>query len=220
MARHFEERDGKPHVVEPGSINLGIAVDVERKGQRSLMVPCIKGADGLDFAGFHSYYEELITKTRENKLTADDFQGTNITLTNPGGIGTIASVPRLLTGQGTIIACGSLAYPVEWAHAPQDKVKALGVSKVMTTTSTYDHRIIQGAESGSFLRRIEELLQGEDEFYESVARDLGVDEAERHQRPRRRRVGRAAARRRERPPPSAPSPTPICCRPSRPGPRC
>jgi len=176
MARHFSEREGKPHAVEAGSINLGIAVDIERKGQRSLMVPCIKGADGLDFAGFHSYYEELITKTRENKLTADDFQGTNITLTNPGGIGTIASVPRLLTGQGTIIACGSLAYPVEWAHAPQDKVKALGVSKVMTTTSTYDHRIIQGAESGSFLRRIEEYLQGEDEFYESVARDLGVDE--------------------------------------------
>ncbi len=141
------------------------------------MVPCIKGADGLDFRGFHSYYEELITKTRENKLTADDFQGTNITLTNPGGIGTIASVPRLLTGQGTIIACGSLAYPVEWAHAPSDKIKALGVSKVMTTTSTYDHRVIQGAESGSFLRRIEELLQGEDEFYESVARDLEVDEA-------------------------------------------
>ena len=177
MGRHFEEIDGKPHVVEPGQINLGIAVDVERKGQRSLMVPCIKGADTLDFAGFHAYYEELITKTRENKLTADDFQGTNISLTNPGGIGTIASVPRLMSGQGTIIACGSLAYPVEWAHAPADKVKALGVSKVMTTTSTYDHRVIQGAESGSFLRRIEELLQGEDEFYESVARDLEVDEA-------------------------------------------
>ena len=169
MARHYEEIEGKPNVVEPGAINLGIAVDVERKGQRSLMVPCIKGADSLDFAGFHAYYEELITKTRENKLTADDFQGTNISLTNPGGIGTVASVPRLMSGQGTIIACGSLAYPVEWAHAPADKVKALGVSKVMTTTSTYDHRVIQGAESGSFLRRIEELLQGEDEFYESVA---------------------------------------------------
>jgi 2-oxoglutarate dehydrogenase E1 component len=175
MARHYQQVDGKPHVVEPGSINLGIAVDVERKGQRSLMVPCIKGADSLDFAGFHAYYEELITKTRENKLTADDFQGTNISLTNPGGIGTIASVPRLMSGQGTIIACGSLAYPVEWAHAPPEKVKALGVSKVMTTTSTYDHRVIQGAESGSFLRRIEELLQGEDEFYESVARDMEVE---------------------------------------------
>ena len=175
MARHYAERDGKPVVVEPGSINLGIAVDVERKGQRSLMVPCIKGADGLDFRGFHSYYEDLITKTRENQLTADDFQDTNITLTNPGGLGTIASVPRLLTGQGTIVACGSLAYPVEWAHAPADKIKALGVSKVMTTTSTYDHRVIQGAESGSFLRRIEELLAGEDEFYESVARDLEID---------------------------------------------
>jgi 2-oxoglutarate dehydrogenase E1 component len=176
MARHFEERDGKPNVVEPGSINLGIAVDVERKGSRSLMVPCIKAADQLDFRGFHSYYEELITKTRENSLTADDFQGTNITLTNPGGLGTVASVPRLMTGQGTIVACGSLAYPVEWRHAPAEKIKALGISKVMTTTSTYDHRVIQGAESGSFLRRVEDLLQGEDEFYEQVARDLDVNE--------------------------------------------
>ena len=175
MARHYEEADGKPTVVEPGSVNLGIAVDVERKGQRSLLVPCIKGADQLDFSGFHSYYEELITKTRENKLTADDFQGTNISLTNPGGLGTVASVPRLMSGQGTIVAAGSLAYPVEWRHAPPEKIKALGVSKVMTMTSTYDHRVIQGAESGSFLRRIEELLQGEDQFYESVANDLGID---------------------------------------------
>jgi 2-oxoglutarate dehydrogenase E1 component len=177
MGRHYEDADGKPVVVEPSAVNLGIAVDVERKGQRSLLVPCIKGADRLDFSGFHSYYEELITKTRENKLTADDFQGTNISLTNPGGLGTVASVPRLMTGQGTIVACGSLAYPVEWKHAPPEKIKALGVSKVMTMTSTYDHRVIQGAESGSFLRRIEELLQGEDDFYESVARDLGIDAA-------------------------------------------
>ena len=177
MARVYEERDGKPHVVEPGSVNLGIAVDVERKGSRSLMVPTIKGADTLDFASFHTYYEELITKTRENKLTADDFQGTNITLTNPGGLGTVASVPRLLSGQGTIVATGSIAYPVEWAHAPAEKLKALGVSKVMTMTSTYDHRIIQGAESGSFLRGIDQLLQGEDAFYESVAEALGVSPA-------------------------------------------
>ncbi|HEY6637392.1 MAG TPA: multifunctional oxoglutarate decarboxylase/oxoglutarate dehydrogenase thiamine pyrophosphate-binding subunit/dihydrolipoyllysine-residue succinyltransferase subunit [Solirubrobacterales bacterium] len=175
MGRHYQEVDGKPTVVEPGSVNLGIAVDVERRGQRSLLVPCIKGADRLDFRGFHSYYEELITKTRENSLTADDFQGTNISLTNPGGLGTVASVPRLMSGQGTIVACGSLAYPVEWRHAPQEKIKALGVSKVMTMTSTYDHRVIQGAESGSFLRRIEELLQGEDNFYESVATELGLE---------------------------------------------
>jgi multifunctional 2-oxoglutarate metabolism enzyme len=175
MGRAYAERDGKPVVIEPSGVNLGIAVDVERKGQRSLLVPSIKSADRLNFAGFHAYYEELITKTRENKLTADDFQGTNISLTNPGGLGTVASVPRLMSGQGTIVACGSLAYPVEWRHAPPEKIKALGVSKVMTMTSTYDHRVIQGAESGSFLRRIEELLQGEDNFYESVAEDLDLD---------------------------------------------
>jgi multifunctional 2-oxoglutarate metabolism enzyme len=173
MARTYSELDGKPQVVESGHVNLGIAVDVERKdGSRSLMVPCVKAAETLDFARFHASYEELITKTRENKLTADDFQGTNITLTNPGGLGTVASVPRLMPGQGTIVACGSLAYPVEWAHATAEKVKALGISKVMTTSSTYDHRIIQGAESGSFLRRIDQLLQGEDGFYEEVAAAL------------------------------------------------
>src|SRR5581483_4778592 len=144
MGRSYAEEDGKPVVVEAGSVNLGIAVDVERKdGSRSLMVPCIKAADAVDFQGFHSYYEDLITKTRENKLTADDFQGTTITLTNPGGLGTVASVPRLMSGQGTIVATGSIAYPVEWAHAPADKIKALGISKVMTMTSTYDHRVIQ-----------------------------------------------------------------------------
>ncbi|HVY95352.1 MAG TPA: 2-oxo acid dehydrogenase subunit E2, partial [Solirubrobacterales bacterium] len=178
MVRVFEERDGKPFAIENGPVNLGIAVDVERKdGSHSLMVPAIKGADSLDFAGFHSYYEELIAKTRENKLSPDDFQGTNISLTNPGGIGTVASVPRLLSGQSSIIATGSIAYPPEWSHATQERIKQLGVSKVMTMTSTYDHRVIQGAESGAFLRRVEQLLQGEDGFYESVAADLGIEAA-------------------------------------------
>ncbi|UJA21326.1 multifunctional oxoglutarate decarboxylase/oxoglutarate dehydrogenase thiamine pyrophosphate-binding subunit/dihydrolipoyllysine-residue succinyltransferase subunit [Thermoleophilia bacterium SCSIO 60948] len=175
MARTFSEADGKPQVTEPAAINLGIAVDIQRRGQRSLMVPCIRDAGSLDFKGFHSRYEELITKTRENALTADDFRGTNVTLTNPGGIGTVASVPRLLSGQGTIVATGSIAYPVEWSHATPEKIKALGISKVMTMTSTYDHRIIQGAESGSFLRSVDLLLSGEEGFYESVAQAFGVD---------------------------------------------
>ncbi len=178
MVRSFEERDGKPFAIENGPVNLGIAVDVERKdGSRSLMVPAIKGADGLDFAGFRSYYEDLIKKTRENKLTADDFQGTNISLTNPGGIGTVASVPRLMKGQSAIVAAGAIAYPPEWAHASPERLRQLGVSKTMTLTSTYDHRVIQGAESGAFLRRIEGLLEGNDGFYESVAADLGIDPA-------------------------------------------
>ena len=178
MVRTYVEREGKPFAIEGGAVNLGIAVDVERKdGSRSLMVPAIKGAEGLDFAAFHSYYEDLITKTRENRLTADDFQGTNISLTNPGGIGTVASVPRLMKGQSAIIAAGAIAYPPEWAHASPDRLRQLGVAKTMTLTSTYDHRVIQGAESGAFLRRIEALLEGEDDFYESVAADLGIDPA-------------------------------------------
>ena len=176
MARHFEERDGKLISIDDGRVNLGIAVDVERKdGSRSLMVPAIKDAGSMDFAGFHAFYEELITRTRENRLTPDDFAGTNITLTNPGGIGTVASVPRLMTGQGTIVAAGSIAYPPEWSHADPKRIESLGVSKVMTLTSTYDHRIIQGAESGNFLKAIEALLLGQSEFYEGVASDLGLE---------------------------------------------
>src|SRR5436190_1800433 len=126
MGRAYMEDDGKTQVLEPGGVNLGIAVDVERKdGSRNLMVPCIRAADALDFADFHAQYEELINKTRENKLSADDFRGTNITLTNPGGLGTVASVPRLMSGQGTIVATGSIAYPAEWAHASAERLRSL-----------------------------------------------------------------------------------------------
>jgi len=178
MVRVFASEDGKPFAIDGSPVNLGIAVDVEKKdGSHALMVPAIKNAGELDFTGFHSNYEELIAKTRENKLSADDFQGTNISLTNPGGIGTMASVPRLLSGQSAIIATGSIAYPPEWKHASPERLKQVGVSKVMTLTSTYDHRVIQGAESGAFLRRIEELLQGEDGFYEALAADLGFEAA-------------------------------------------
>ena len=158
----------------PARSTSGIAVDIERKGQRALMVPCIKGADTLDFARL-----PLLLRGADHQDAREQASPptTSRAPTSPSptraGSGPSPRCPRLMTGQGTIIACGSLAYPVEWAHAPPEKVKALGVSKVMTMTSTYDHRIIQGAESGSFLRRIEELLQGEDDFYESVASDLG-----------------------------------------------
>ena len=192
------------------------------------MVPAIKGSDGLDFAGFHSSFEELIAKTRENKLTADDFQGTNISLTNPGGVGTVASVPRLLSGQSAIIATGSIAYPPEWLHASPERLKQLGVSKVMTMTSTYDHRVIQGAESGAFLKRVEQLLQGEDEFYEQVAADLGIEAAGiTNAHPASASappLGRRSAAPSPRPAPNRAPPrarsTKSCCRRSRPRPRC
>jgi 2-oxoglutarate decarboxylase len=172
MAHHFAEVDGKPHRVDDDAVNLGIAVDVEKKdGTRTLMVPVIRDAGRMAFAEFKAAFDELIVKARDNKLTADDLTGANISLTNPGGIGTIASVPRLMTGQGTIVATGSIAYPVGLGNIGG----LIGAEKVMTMTSTYDHRIIQGAESGRFLQRIEEYLQGEHEFYEGVFASLGVE---------------------------------------------
>ena len=186
------------------------------------MVPAIKGADGLDFAAFHTYYEDLITKTRENKLTADDFQGTNISLTNPGGIGTVASVPRLMKRPERDHRHRLDRLPAGvGARLARTGCAQLGVSKVMTLTSTYDHRVIQGAESGAFLRRIEQLLQGEDGFYEAVAADLGIEAGADHRRPPRLGLG-AAARRRRAAAPSRPRPSPTrsCCRRSRRRPRC
>src|SRR4051795_7199217 len=172
MATHFAEIDGKPHVIDDGGVNLGIAVDVEKKGGgRTLMVPVIKDAGRLTFPQFLDAFGALITKARENKLTADDLQGANVSLTNPGGIGTIASVPRLMKGQGTIVATGAIGYPPGLGAVGAQ----IGAEKVMTMTSTYDHRIIQGAESGQFLQVVEQYLQGEHEFYEQVFADLGAE---------------------------------------------
>ncbi len=171
MSHHFAEQDGKPVRIDDGACNLGLAVDVEKKdGTRTLMVPVIRDAGRLGFKDFLAAYNALVDKARTNSLTADDLSGANLSLTNPGGIGTIASVPRLMVGQGTIVATGSIAYPPGLAEiGPR-----IGAEKVMTMTSTYDHRIIQGAESGRFLQRIESYLQGEDGFYERVFADLGV----------------------------------------------
>ncbi len=158
-----------------GPINLGIAVDTQRKdGSRFLVVPVIKRADSLDFIGFRSAYEDLIAKARDGKLAADDLSGATFTLTNPGGIGTVASVPRLTAGQGAIIAAGAIAYPPGFANADPSALRALGVEKVMTLTSTYDHRIIQGAQSGEFLKRVDELLAGRDGFYEALFASAGL----------------------------------------------
>ncbi|TAM88151.1 multifunctional oxoglutarate decarboxylase/oxoglutarate dehydrogenase thiamine pyrophosphate-binding subunit/dihydrolipoyllysine-residue succinyltransferase subunit [bacterium] len=175
MAQSFRRTTaGTPERVSHG-VNLGIAVDVTRKdGSRFLMVPVIRGSDRMGFREFHAAYEALIAKARTNSLQADDLAGATITLTNPGGIGTVASVPRLMSGQGTIVAAGAIGYPPGLTSVPEATLKALGVSKILTLTSTYDHRIIQGAESGEFLRRIDQFLSGQESFYEAAFEALGL----------------------------------------------
>jgi 2-oxoglutarate dehydrogenase E1 component len=174
MANHFAEIDGKPHRMVDGQVNLGLAVDVEKKdGSRTLMVPVIGDAGRLPFDRFLAAYDALVEKARTNTLTADDLVGANITLTNPGGIGTVASVPRLMSGGGTIVATGSIAYPVGLG----DVGASIGAEKVMTMTSTYDHRVIQGAESGRFLALVEDYLQGAKSFYEELFGALGLQAA-------------------------------------------
>ena len=167
--------DGKPRLVTNQHVNMGLAVDVDKgDGTRTLLVPVLREADSKDFAGFLAAYEEIIRKVRNNKLSVDDFQGANVTLTNPGTIGTVQSVPRLMPGQGVIVGVGNIDYPAEFEGADRANLSSLGISKVVTVTSTYDHRIIQGAESGLFLKRVHELLLGEHGFYEDIFHALDV----------------------------------------------
>ncbi|MGJ0119081.1 multifunctional oxoglutarate decarboxylase/oxoglutarate dehydrogenase thiamine pyrophosphate-binding subunit/dihydrolipoyllysine-residue succinyltransferase subunit [Williamsia sp. MIQD14] len=168
MNRHFAEVDGKPNAVSPAHINLGLAIDLPGKdGSRSLVVAAIKNTETMKFGEFHAAYEDIVRRARDGKLTADDFAGVTISLTNPGTIGTVHSVPRLMKGQGAIIGAGAMEYPAEFQGASDERIAEMGVGKLMTLTSTYDHRIIQGAESGDFLRTIHNLLL-DDAFFDEI----------------------------------------------------
>ncbi len=171
----YAEQAGKPTITRHAHVNLGLAVDQTRgDGTRTLLVPNIKAADTLDFAGFWRAYEEMIRRVRDGKLSPDDFAGTTGTITNPGTIGTVHSVPRLLPGQGFILGVGAIGVPSEYQGADPHTVAELGLSAVTTLTNTYDHRIIAGAESGEFLRRVHQLLLGADDFYDEIFRSLDV----------------------------------------------
>ncbi|HEU4489201.1 MAG TPA: 2-oxo acid dehydrogenase subunit E2, partial [Actinomycetota bacterium] len=174
MKAGYAEASGNPYLVQHKNVNLGLAVDVERAGGRTLLVPNIKDADSLDFSGFLSSYEEVIRKVRTNKLAPSDFQDTTVTITNPGTVGTSQSVPRLMAGQGLIVGVGSIGYPTEYEAADERMLAHVAVSKVVTLTSTYDHRVIQGAESGQFLAYIHDLLLGKERFYDEIFSSLRV----------------------------------------------
>ncbi|WP_176714730.1 multifunctional oxoglutarate decarboxylase/oxoglutarate dehydrogenase thiamine pyrophosphate-binding subunit/dihydrolipoyllysine-residue succinyltransferase subunit [Leifsonia xyli] len=171
----YDEVDGKPSVVAPAHINLGIAIDLPKPdGSRALLVPSIKRADTLRFGDYLAAYEDLVSKARSNKLAAGDFAGTTISLTNPGGIGTVHSVPRLMKGQGAIIGAGALEYPAEFQGSSEKTLAGFAIGKTITLTSTYDHRVIQGAGSGEFLKIVHELLTGKRSFYENIFAELRI----------------------------------------------
>ncbi|MCV7347530.1 multifunctional oxoglutarate decarboxylase/oxoglutarate dehydrogenase thiamine pyrophosphate-binding subunit/dihydrolipoyllysine-residue succinyltransferase subunit [Mycolicibacterium rhodesiae] len=174
MNRHYAEIDGKPNAVTPAHTNLGLAIDLQGKnGQRSLVVAAIKNCETMRFGQFIAAYEDIVRRARDGKLTAEDFAGVTISLTNPGTIGTVHSVPRLMAGQGAIVGAGAMEYPAEFQGASEERIAELGIGKLITLTSTYDHRIIQGAESGDFLRTIHELLLSDD-FFDEIFFELGI----------------------------------------------
>src|SRR5579863_8582144 len=169
----YAEQNGEPFRVVRKKINLGIAVDVPGKGGgRNLLVPNIKNAGELDFQQYVTVFDDLVNRARGGKLTPEDFQGTTISITNPGTVGTMQSIPRLMTGQGSIIAAGTIDYTAEYQGTAPEMRATLGISKVMTLTCTYDHRIIQGAESGMFLGKLQSLVNGDDGFYEEIFEHL------------------------------------------------
>lgn len=170
------EGDTMYHVT-PAHVNVGLAIDIERRGKRTLLVPNIKNAETLNFNQLLGTYNDLVRRARDNKLEIADFENTTVSITNPGMIGTGLSVPRLMPGQGLILGIGSIGYPPEYYAFSPDMMGKTGISQVMTLTSTYDHRVIQGAVSGAFLERMEQLLRGEYGFYESIFADLGIQTA-------------------------------------------
>ena len=175
MNNGYEEVDGKPTLVVNHQVNLGLAIDMSKPdGTRQLVVPNIKGADTMDFVTFWKAYEAVVAKGRKGTLTVEDFAGTTASLTNPGGIGTSHSVPRLMNGQGLILGVGSIDYPPEFQAASDQTIRNLGVSKITTLTSTYDHRVIQGAVSGEFLKIMNELLLGQHDFFDEIFASLRV----------------------------------------------
>ncbi|QNP70255.1 multifunctional oxoglutarate decarboxylase/oxoglutarate dehydrogenase thiamine pyrophosphate-binding subunit/dihydrolipoyllysine-residue succinyltransferase subunit [Streptomyces roseirectus] len=175
MNYSFAEKDGKPTLVKPAHVNFGLAIDlVKANGDRQLVVAGIKKAETLGFFEFWQAYEDIVRRARDGKLTMDDFTGVTVSLTNPGGLGTVHSVPRLMPGQSVIMGVGSMDYPAEFQGTSQDTLNKLGISKVMTLTSTYDHRVIQGAASGEFLRIVANLLLGENGFYDDVFKSLRI----------------------------------------------
>ena len=199
-AAFVADADGKgtPGVLRHDHVGLGLAVDVEKGSGRTLLVPCIADADTRDFQGFVAAYEDLVRKIHTNKIAPDDFAGTTVTLTNPGTLGTVQSVPRLMPGQGVIVGVGALGVPPGFEATDPRMLAELGVGKTVTVTSTYDHRIIQGAESGLFLAHVSECLIGKHGFYEEVFESLDIPyepvtwQPDDHRRPRTRTAATSA----------------------------
>ena len=171
----FAEVDGQPSRLKRADVNLGVAVDLTKKdGTRTLLVPNVKNANRLTFSAFLAAYDDVVARARDGKLQISDFQGTSISLTNPGTLGTVASIPRLMVGQSVIVATGAIEYPAEYQAMAPEALSQLGISKAISISSTYDHRIIQGAESGAFLARVHELIIGKHDFYADIFKDLAI----------------------------------------------
>ena len=143
-------------IVTRNYVNLGIAVELaDGKG---LIVPVIRNAEGLNLLGVARAIADLASRARDKKLLPDDVQGGTFTITNPGGYGTFHGTPVINQPQSAILGTYALVKR-PWVVTDEAGNDAIAIKPIMNITLTYDHRLVDGAYAGRFLRDLRERLE-------------------------------------------------------------
>jgi pyruvate dehydrogenase E2 component (dihydrolipoamide acetyltransferase) len=143
-------------IVTRNFVNLGIAVELaEGKG---LIVPVIRNAEGLNLLGLARAIAEIANKARNKQLVPDDVQGGTFTITNPGGYGTFHGTPVISQPQSAILGTYALVKR-PWVVEDELGKDVIAIRPLMNITLTYDHRLVDGALAGRFLRDLRERLE-------------------------------------------------------------
>ena len=147
-------------IVTRNFVNLGIAVEL--KDGKGLIVPVIRNAETMNLLGLAKAIADLAARARDKQLLPDDVQGGTFTITNPGGYGTFHGTPVISQPQSGILGTYAL---VKRPWVVQDELgeDVIAIRPIMNITLTYDHRLVDGAYSGQFLRDLRERLENWDE---------------------------------------------------------
>ena len=141
-------------------VNLGFAVELtDGKG---LIVPVVKHAEGLNMLGMAQAVTDIAERARNKKLTPDEVQGGTFTITNPGGYGTFHGTPVISQPQAAILGTYALVKR-PWVVQDSFGKDVIAIRPIMNLTLTYDHRLVDGALAGRFLKDLKEALETWDE---------------------------------------------------------
>jgi 2-oxoglutarate dehydrogenase E2 component (dihydrolipoamide succinyltransferase) len=147
-------------IVTRNYVNLGLAVELaDGKG---LIVPVVKNTESLNLLGIAKAIADVASRAREKKLLPDDVQGGTFTITNPGGYGTFHGTPIISQPQAAILGTYAI---VKRPWVVQDELgnDVIAIRSIMNITLTYDHRLVDGALAGRFLRDLRKRLESWDE---------------------------------------------------------